>query len=224
MVPTLPPTIPPVDRTASSANVGRSVFDDALAYGDASLKTLGAMGAFAGAAPTIGLELFGLRPGDRRFEDKEEVKRFVTFLHLALTAQVKAYDAAKSDPRKSYQTYTKERFDLGPCRYSDKVDDKTPCYYAGWTGNQYDELRNVAQRDAQGYPTRSYLPAELDCSTKSWVAARGREQELIEHFRRRGFSDNKINSIADHLWRPYMIELAQRECGHKAPLEPRRRE
>ncbi len=217
------PAPPPMRSTESPANTGRSVFDDARTYADASVKTLGALGSFAGATPTIGLELFGLRQGGRRFEDEEDVKRFIAFLHLALGAQVKAYDTAKSDPRKSYQTYIKERIDLGPCRGSDKLDDKTPCYYAGWTGNEYDEERNVAERDADGYPTRSYFPAQLDCSTKSWVAARGREQELIEHFRRRGYSDNKINSIADHLWRPYMIALAQRECSHRPMREPIRR-
>jgi len=223
-VPALPPKMPPVGATGSPAGPGRSVFDDARTYADASIKTLGAMGSFAGAVPFIGLELFGLSRGDRRFEDEEDLKRFIAFLHLALGAQVKAYDTAKSDPRKSYQTYTKERIDLNPCRYSQKIDPKIPCYYAGWTGNEYDEDRNVAERDADGYPTRSYFPAVLDCSTKSWVAARGREQQLIEHFRRRGYSDNKINSIADHLWRPYMIALAQQECGHKQMREPMRRQ
>jgi hypothetical protein len=223
-VPALPPLMPPAGTTESPVDAGRSAVDDARTYADASIKTLGAFGSFAGAVPTIGLELFGLSRGDQRFEDEEEIKRFVAFLHLALAAQVKAYDTAKSDPRKSYQTYTKERIDLGPCLYSQKTDDKMPCYYAGWTGNQYDDQRNVAERDADGYPMRAYFPAQLDCSTKSWVAARGREQQLIEHFRRRGFSDNKINSIADHLWRPYMLALAQQECGHRQMREPIRRE
>lgn len=41
---TLPPPIPLADSLTSSTNAGRSIVDDARSYGDASLKTLGAMG------------------------------------------------------------------------------------------------------------------------------------------------------------------------------------
>lgn len=222
-VPALPPLMPPVGATESPADPGRGVFDDARTYADASIKTLGALGSFAGAAPTIGLELFGLRQGDRRFEDQEEIKRFVTFLHLALGAQVKAYDTAKSDPRKSYETYTKERIDLEPCLYSQKEDPRLPCYYAGMTSGEEVPGENVEERDRRQHPGPWYFPAELDCSTKSWVAARAREQQLIQHFRDAGVSDNMINSIADHLWRPYMLALAQQERGDKALPTPTRR-
>lgn len=222
-VPAMPPTIPPADASKSSADTGRSALDNARTYADASIKTLGAFGSFAGAAPTIGLELFGLRRGDQRFEDQEEIKRFVTFLHLALAAQVKAYDTAKSDPRKSYETYTKERIDLGPCLYSQKVDPRLPCYYAGMTSGERIPEANMKARDRRQHPGPWYFPPELDCSTRSWVAARGREQQLIQHFRDAGVSDNAINSIAEHLWRPYMMALAQQECGHKPLPPPRRR-
>jgi len=49
---------------------------------------------------------------------------------------------------------------------------------------------------------------------RSWVAARAREQQLIDHFRSLGLSDNLINAIANHMWRPAMMKLAERECGH----------
>lgn len=141
----------------------------------------------------------------------------------ARRAQVAAYDTFMTDPDKSYQTYTKEREDLGPCRYSDKPDWGTPCYYAGRTGGTLEPFDNVDWRYADRYPTPSYRYPQLDCTTRSYAAARGREQQLIEHFRDRGYSDNLINSIADHVWRPYFLELAERQCGQRAMPEPRPR-
>lgn len=141
----------------------------------------------------------------------------------ALRAQVAAYDRYKTDPRKSYQTYTKEREDLGPCRYGEKSDPNTPCYYAGRTGGILEPNANVDWRNAARYPAPSYYEPRLDCSTRSYAVARGREQQLIQHFRDLGYSDNLINSVADHVWRPYFMELAKRECGHRAMPEPKPR-
>jgi hypothetical protein len=141
----------------------------------------------------------------------------------ARRAEVAVYDTFMTNPKKSYQTYTKEREDLGPCRYSDKADWNTPCYYAGRTGGEMEPLWNVDWRNSARYPTPSYQWPELDCSTRSYAAARGREQQLIQHFRDRGYSDNLINSIALSIWRPYLIEPANRECGHIPMREPKSR-
>ena len=139
---------------------------------------------------------------------------YIQSLQDMVRSHVKAYDYNKSDPDKSYQTYTKEREDLGPCRYSQKTDPNMPCYYAGMTGGEYEPKENVRLRGLANFPTDQYREPQLDCSTKSWVAARAREQQLIQHFRGLGLSDNLINSIADYFWRPYAMELAERDCGH----------
>ncbi|MCC6468358.1 MAG: hypothetical protein IT563_08550 [Alphaproteobacteria bacterium] len=185
-------------------------------YLDALLKTGRAVvGAYMAPAALLTSEAQRLADPERE-PDPAPLQMLGRWGVEALRAHVAAYDRYKTDPRKSYQTYTKEREDLGPCRYGDKPDPNTPCYYAGSTGNIFDATRNVAIRDAAQYPLPIYRRAELDCSTRSWVSARAREQQLIEHFRDLGYSDNVINSIAEHVWRPFMKELADRECGHNA--------
>lgn len=158
-----------------------------------------------------------LSPADgqrKHVRDFLSVRRLDKAAEDALMKQVEAYDHFKSDSEKSYQTYTKKRLDPGPCRYGQKISPLLPCYYAGSTGGSLGQWRDVEERDAEGYPTRSYDMARLDCSTKSWVAARTREQQLIDHFRFLGLSDNLINAVANHMWRPAMMKLAERECGH----------
>ncbi len=137
----------------------------------------------------------------------------------ALRSQAQAYDWWKSDPSKSYQTYSKEREDLGECRYSEKLDPRSPCYYAGHTGNIHSARDNVALRDSAQYPSNNYRDAELDCATSSLMAARAREQEMIDYHRDHGVSDNLINSLAESIWRPYYTEMARQQCGH-IPLPP----
>jgi len=210
--PVVPPAAPAPGQDAASSGLHP--------YLDAALKSGRALvGAYMMPAALIGTMVQRRRNPDVP-TDLSLLEGPVRAGVEALRAQVAAYDRYKTDPRKSYQTYTKERLDLGPCLYSDKTDPNTPCYYAGSTGNIFEPYDNVASRDAAQYPYPIYHEAELDCSTRSWVAARAREQQLIEHFRRLGYSDNAINSIADHLWRPFMKELADRECGHNAMPMP----
>jgi hypothetical protein len=140
----------------------------------------------------------------------------------ALRSQAQAYDWWKSDPNKSYQTYSKEREDLGECRYSQKVDPNLPCYYAGHTGNVHSPEDNVSNRDSAQYPSNNYRRAQLDCATSSLMAARAREQEMIDYYRDHGVSDNRINSMAESVWRPYYMEMARQQCGH-IPLPAIRR-
>lgn len=157
-----------------------------------------------------------------RAEPQTSPPVMATFLERAdeaLRADARAYDLARTDPNKSYQTYSKERRDLGNCRYSEKLDPSSPCYYAGYTGNEYTPQQNVDLRGRALYPSDSYYHPKLDCTTRSLMAARGREQEMIDYYRAHNVSDNMINSIRNGLLRPYFMEMARRECGH-IPLPP----
>jgi hypothetical protein len=137
----------------------------------------------------------------------------------ALRAQAQAWDYWRSDRDRSYQTYTKEREDLGPCRYSDKLDPNSPCYYAGHTGNVFEPARNVDIRNAARYPSDRYKAPRLDCSTSSLMAARGREQKLIDYHRDKSVSDNLIDAVGASPWRRYFEEMAEQQCGN-IPLPP----
>jgi len=193
-------------------------------YLDAYWKTLRALYGGALLLPPAALREVAPPPAEEgKARSPEELILIGRWLDSALRAQVEAYDTFKSDPDRSYQTYTKERVDLGPCLHSQKEDPRLPCYYAGMTGGEGGPRENVAERDKAHYPSPSYFGAQLDCSTRRWVSARAREQELIEHFRGRNVSDNRINSIVDNIWRPYMAELARRECGHIPLPQPERR-
>jgi hypothetical protein len=140
-----------------------------------------------------------------------------------LRAQAQAWDYWRSDPKRSYQTYTKEREDLGECRYSQKTDPRLPCYYAGSTSGESSAMENVWRRDEAKYPTDSYRRPVLDCSTASYMAARAREQQAIDFYRSLGVSDNIANAIADNLWGPYFREMAEQQCGSKGLPVPQRR-
>ena len=97
-----------------------------------------------------------------------------------------------------------------------------PCYYAGYTGNVFSPEDNVSHRDSAQYPSNSYHRAQLDCATSSLMAARAREQKMIDYHRDHGVSDNLINSMTESVWRPYYMEMAQQQCGH-IPLPAIRR-
>ncbi|MCC7047752.1 MAG: hypothetical protein IT562_13645 [Alphaproteobacteria bacterium] len=190
---------------------------------DALLKTGRAVvGAYMAPAALLTREVQRLA-GPEREPDPAPLQMLGRWGLEALRAQVAAYDRYKTDPRKSYQTYTKEREDLGPRRYSDKPDPNTPCYYTGRTGGALDAWDNVDWRNAARYPMPSYYAPQLDCSTRSYAAARGQEHQLIRHFRDLGYSDNLINGIAEHVWRPFFMELAEKECGHLPMPEPKPR-
>ncbi|MGQ0675143.1 MAG: hypothetical protein ACT4N4_03520 [Rhodospirillales bacterium] len=133
-------------------------------------------------------------------------RQLIDFLSAAVTGAQRrlgeANDAIRRRDGRSFQSYTKQNLD-------------TPNVYAGRTGNIFDPRTNVYLRDRAGHPTGNYAEARLDCSSNSYGAIRGREQELIDHFRAQGLSDNQINGI----WflnplRGYYLEQAMRECGY----------
>ncbi|MBL8705951.1 MAG: hypothetical protein JNM30_13955 [Rhodospirillales bacterium] len=213
--PAVPPPAPPPGQVSRGIGEEQPNADGIHPYFEAFLKTL-QFGFLARNLP-LDVAVEALSPHDGR---RKQVRDFLSVRRLdktaedALMKQVEAYDHYKSDRERSYQTYTKKRLDPGPCRYSQKISPELPCYYAGSTGGAVEPWKHVEQRDAADYPMRSYDSAQLECSTRSWVAARAREQQLIDHFRFLGLSDNLINAIADHMWRPAMMKLAERECGH----------
>lgn len=215
VVPAVPPPSPRPGKVSPGVGEEQPNDDSIHPYFEAFLKTL-QYGFLARNLPLdIAAEALSLDDGRRKHvRDFLSVRRLDKASEDALMKQVEAYDHYKSDRERSYQTYTKKRLDPGPCRYSQKVSPMLPCYYAGSTAGAVEPWKHVEQRDAAGYPTRNYDSARLDCSTRSWVAARAREQQLIDHFRSLGLSDNLINAIADHMWRPAMMKLAERECGH----------
>ncbi|WP_315552883.1 hypothetical protein [Microbacterium aurum] len=73
---------------------------------------------------------------------------------------------------------------------------------------------NLARRDANhAYNSDGFGPATLDRSG-SYAAIRGREQELIEHYRELGISANKINGISpSNPRRQWYMESAFGEFG-----------
>ena len=67
----------------------------------------------------------------------------------------------------------------------------------GRTSGTGSPLENLARRDAgHAYNQKGFGPAQLDQSSGSYSAVRGREQQLIEHYRDLGVSANKINGIS----------------------------
>lgn len=85
---------------------------------------------------------------------------------------------------RTYQTYT-------------KVNPETGQVYAGRTSGFGTPLENIAARDAShAYNDFGFGPAELDQTSDSYAAIRGREQQLIEYYQDQGISANKINGIS----------------------------
>lgn len=85
---------------------------------------------------------------------------------------------------RSYQTYIKVNADTGEV-------------YAGRTSGFGTPLENLAARDAShAYNDLGFGPAQLDQSSASYAAIRGREQQLIDYFDNLGNSANKINGIS----------------------------
>lgn len=218
VLPAVPPPSPRPGQVSPGVGEEQSSAGGIHPYFDAFLKTL-QFGFLARNLPRD-VVIESAEAALSRDQKRKHVRDFLSVRRLdkaaedALMKQVEAYDHYKSDRERSYQTYTKKRLDDGPCRYSQKISSLLPCYYAGSTSGAQVPEENVDARGDDGYPTRSYDKARLDCSTTSWVAARAREQQLINHFRSLGLSDNLINAIADHMWRPAMMKLAERDCGH----------
>ena len=113
-----------------------------------------------------------------------------------------ANDAIRRQDGYSFQSYTKKNLD-------------TPKTYAGRTSNIFDPQTNVYLRDQAGYPSGNYDRARLDCSSNSYGAIRGREQQVIDFFRSQGLSDNQINGIWQlNPLRGYYMQKALEECGY----------
>jgi len=69
-------------------------------------------------------------------------------------------------------------------------------YYVGRTGGYGTPLENIDARDASHeYNDLGFGPAQLDKSSESYAAIRGREQQMIEYYRSRGISGNVYNGI-----------------------------
>jgi hypothetical protein len=95
-----------------------------------------------------------------------------------------AGDAGGTTATKTFQTYTKVNPDTGEV-------------YAGRTSGTGSPLENLASRDAgHAYNDEGFGPAQLDQSSESYAAIRGREQQLIEYYQDLGVSANKINGIS----------------------------
>ncbi|MBL8706212.1 MAG: hypothetical protein JNM30_15280 [Rhodospirillales bacterium] len=99
----------------------------------------------------------------------------------------KEYDKLRGAGGRSFQTYTKRHL----------IDDDV---YAGRTSGIYSPQRNVKQRSWANYPSPDYHDPILDKSSVLYSAIRGREQQLIDHYRAMGISDNVFNGI--HRWNP----------------------
>jgi hypothetical protein len=113
-----------------------------------------------------------------------------------------ANDAIRRQDGYSFQSYTKDNLDR-------------PGVYSGRTSGYLDPRFNVKSRDLGHHPPGNYAGAELDCSSNSYGAIRGREQQLIDFFRSQGLSDNQINGI----WplnplRGYYMQRGLEECGY----------
>jgi len=102
---------------------------------------------------------------------------------------------------KTFQSYTKKQLDLLR-------------YYAGLTSGTRLPDENVLRRDAAKYPSSDYEPAKLDRSSNRYSSIRGREQQLIEHFRKRGISNNRRNIIGPrNRLKNYYMRNAESEFG-----------
>jgi hypothetical protein len=102
---------------------------------------------------------------------------------------------------RTFQSYTKKQLDLLR-------------YYAGLTSGTRSPDENVLRRDAAKFPSPNYEPAELDRSSNRYSSIRGREQQLIEHFRKRRISNNRRNSIGPrNRLKNYYMRNAESEFG-----------
>jgi hypothetical protein len=112
--------------------------------------------------------------------------------------------AAGAKGAKTYQTYT-------------KTNPETGQVYSGRTSGRGTPAENVARRDATHHAD-GFGPAELDRSSSSRAAIRGREQQLIDTHggaqSAGGTSGNVINGISSrNPLRSYYLEAARREFG-----------
>ena len=113
----------------------------------------------------------------------EGVDAVASAADAAATAGDATVDAGSGLTR-TFQTYVKVNSDTGEV-------------YAGRTSGFGTPLENIAARDAShAYNDLGFGPAQLDQSSASYGAIRGREQQLIDYFDQLGVSANKINGIS----------------------------
>ena len=111
----------------------------------------------------------------------------ITAVVLALPAGADATSrggASGAQPPRTHQTYT-------------KTNPLTGEIYSGRTSGTGTPARNLAQRDAaHPWTARGFGPATLDRSSPNRDAIRGREQQLIEHYRATGRAADQINGVS----------------------------
>ncbi len=85
---------------------------------------------------------------------------------------------------KTYETYTKENPQTGEV-------------YSGMTSGTGTPQENVAKRERNHHRNKDgFGPAKLDKSSKNRAAIRGREQQLIDYYRKRRKAADQINGIS----------------------------
>lgn len=125
---------------------------------------------------------------------------------VADAAKAAAKKAKKNKGPKTYQTYTKKH----------KITGKI---YSGRTSGTDTPTNNVFNRDRNHHMNaKGYGPAQLDKSSSSYAAIRGREQMLIDKNGRAqsmgGTSGNVINGIGkNNVKREDYINAAKEEFG-----------
>ncbi len=138
-------------------------------------------------------------------------RQLIDFLAaMAADAQRKlgeANDAKYRRSGRSFQTYTKDNLDSWNM-------------YSGRTSGARDPVDNVWRRGLAEYPPGNYDHPFLDCSSDSYGAIRGREQQLIDHYRSLNRSDNTDNGVSPfNPLRGYYLQQGLRECGF-IPMRP----
>jgi len=100
-----------------------------------------------------------------------------------IATPVLVHNCPAGPSRTTYQTYI-------------KVNSETGEVYAGRTSGTGTPLENIAARDVNHeYNDLGFGPAQLDQSSSSYAAIRGREQQLIDYYRSQGISANVLNGI-----------------------------
>ena len=105
---------------------------------------------------------------------------------------------------KTFQTYT-------------KTHPKTGKVYVGRTSGTGTPRENVARRDRSHHRNKDgFGPAKLDKSSSKKNAIRGREQQMIDHHKRRGTGADQINGISPrNKKRDTYMDAAEQEFGKK---------
>ena len=122
----------------------------------------------------------------------------------ALPAPANRFD---QQPDYTYQTYT-------------RTDPSTGQVYVGRTSGPNDPLTNLTNRYSGSDSLSGFGPAQLDQSSTSYSAIRGREQDLINAYGGVGSPNlaNKINGISPlNPLGPYYLYRPQQQFGPAAP-------